>query len=300
VAPLIRRADWAVGNLETRLAGKKAGYSGYPNFNAPDRLAYDLARTGFDVLVTANNHSLDRGVSGVHKTHEAVRAAGMEYVGTHDSHQDRDRIRMLDRNGVRLALLAYTYGVNGPFNPDGRRYLINFIDAERMTADVDAARRAGADFVVCFLHFGDEYQRTPSDDQRRIAHGLIRAGADVVLGCHPHVVQPYEMVPTVDGDKVVVYSMGNFISNQLGRHTRIGAMFNLVFSKDFHGRKRVEHVTAVPIATLRVLDGRRRSYRVLPLRRALDRGLPEHLTLSAEVLRTYLAEIEAHLISLSG
>ncbi|HEY0829435.1 MAG TPA: CapA family protein, partial [Bacilli bacterium] len=219
VKAILSTGDWAVANLETPLAGKEAGYSGYPQFNAPAELADAMKNAGFNIITTANNHSLDRREHGVINTLEHLHARGLTTVGTAISQTDANKITIVTKNEISMAILAYTYGTNGIPIPEGKDYLVSLIDEEKMIQDIARAREQGVDLVTIVLHFGLEYQRQPNEQQKQLVEHLIKAGADIILGSHPHVVQPYQFIDTVGIDGLMkrglaIYSMGNFISNQ--------------------------------------------------------------------------------------
>lgn len=222
IAPRLRAADLAVGNLETTMAGPGRVYSGYPLFNTPADLAFNLKDAGFDLLCTANNHSLDMGIQGLKKTIEHLQAAGLKPFGTYAEPAHRVNPLLVELNGIRVAFLAYTFSTNGIPVPAGYDYAVNsiqdFTTIDPIIAEIDAAREKGADLVAIYMHWGWEYWHTPNDQQRDLARRLAEAGADLILGSHPHVIQPLEWLEVTAGGTsrraLVAYSMGNFISNQ--------------------------------------------------------------------------------------
>jgi len=229
--PWIERADYAVANLETTMSGGPP-YSGYPAFNAPDDLAYDLKEIGFDLMLTANNHSLDRGWSGVQRTLDVLDKAGLAHVGTGRTQEEADNgIVEADVGGISVAFLGYTYGTNGI--PVQGSVVVDFIDRALISADIQAARAAGAEAVCVNLHWGIEYQLSPVASQRSLADFLVDQGVDLIIGGHPHVVEPMEMrfSPRFGKNVLLVYSLGNFISNQTGIDIRGGAMVKVCLSR---------------------------------------------------------------------
>lgn len=226
VAPLLRDADLAIGNLEVTLPGK-APYTGYPMFRSPDALADALKDAGFDLLVTANNHSNDSRGTGVKNTIETVREAGFLQTGTFRNQQERDLFYPLIvyKNDFKLAFLNYTYGTNGI--PTEAPTIVNLIDTVQMAVDIAEAKARKPHFVIAVMHWGLEYQLTENAEQRALARFLIRQGVDMIIGMHPHVVQPVKM-ETVGSKKVLVaYSLGNFISNQQQAHTDGGIVMEV-------------------------------------------------------------------------
>ncbi|HHU76952.1 MAG TPA: CapA family protein [Firmicutes bacterium] len=230
ITPYLQQADLIVGNLETTFGGEERGYSAYPRFNSPDEAAQALRGAGFDLLCTVNNHCLDSGEQGLYRTIDVVEEAGMKQFGTYKSRQDRDCPLIVEVNGIRLAFLAYTYGTNGLPIPEGRGYIVNLLVEEKIEADIARARQGGADLIILYLHWGEEYLPEPTPEQKRWARVTAEAGADIILGSHPHVIQPMEYIDLPgDGgngglgsgqnngggkEVFVAYSMGNFLSNQ--------------------------------------------------------------------------------------
>lgn len=193
----ISEADIAMADLETTLGGKEKEYTGYPMFNSPDEIADALKDAGFDVIVTSNNHSLDRGAEGTLRTIRVLKEKGLVPIGTYDSWEARSQIAVENVNGIKMAFLSYTYGTNGIPIPEGKEYLVNLIDEDLIAGDLKKAKEM-ADVVIVYLHFGEEYQRTPSEVQRKLAHFVLEKGADMVVASHPHVTQPSEWVEVSD------------------------------------------------------------------------------------------------------
>lgn len=219
ITPYLQASNLTAGNLETTLAGAKRGFSAFPHFNSPDELAPALKEAGFELLCTANNHSLDSGEAGVYRTLEVVEEAGLKAFGTARTQEERDTPLLVETNGMTLAFLAYTYGTNGIPLPPGREYIVNLIDRELMHAQIQKARQAGAELIVVYMHWGWEYRSDPSPEQKDLARFLAAAGADIIIGSHPHVIQPMEYISVEDEEgeehrAFVAYSLGNFISNQ--------------------------------------------------------------------------------------
>lgn len=231
----LKSSDFTFGNLETVTAGKdNKGYTGYPLFNTPVNYLDALKSVGFDLLVTANNHSFDRSVKGVLKTIDELIKRNINYVGTFTSQNDRDSIRVFDINGIKTAILAYSYGTNGNPIPKGRDYLINLINFNMIEHDILTARNKNAELVIVHYHFGDEYIREPVKSQKDAVNKAIEFGADIVIGGHPHVLQPVDFFKTNNGKLdtgFVAYSMGNFFSNQRDRYKDAGLIITLISQK---------------------------------------------------------------------
>jgi len=266
VRPLLSASDLVIGNLETTLAGKAAGYSGYPRFNSPEVLAANLKEAGIDVLTTANNHSLDKGYTGLAATLDHLDAAGLLHTGTSRCLAEQETTLLADIKGSKFAILAYTYGTNGLNPPKDRTYAVNYIDEAKMIAAVKKAREAGAHSILVSLHFGAEYQNYPNAEQQALAQSLLDNGADIILGSHPHVLQPASFLD----DRFVIYSLGNFISDQTGPERKTGIILNLHFLVDPGGEKpRLEAASYIPIWTHRFRQNGRTQFSVLPVESAL-------------------------------
>jgi poly-gamma-glutamate capsule biosynthesis protein CapA/YwtB (metallophosphatase superfamily) len=234
VKKYFEESDFILGNLETVTAGKSKKYSGYPFFNSPNQFASDLKKVGFDFLFTSNNHSLDRGEFGITKTLENLIASNLHYTGTHTNQVDRDSVRIININGIDFAFLSYSYGTNGNPIPKGKSYLINLIDEELIEKDIQSAKGKNADCIIVYFHFGEEYQREPNSFQKNIVQKTIGFGADMIIGSHPHVIQPIQIFPSLGKiDSVLVaYSLGNFISNQRWRYSDAGVILRVEVSKN--------------------------------------------------------------------
>lgn len=212
VKPYFKAADLVYGNLETTLSGQEP-YTGYPMFNAPDEVAVALKDAGFHIVQTANNHTMDTRAAGAVRTYEVLKEKGLEPVGTAATAADRQPL-ILEKNDIKLAFLAYTYGTNGIPIPEDQPHLVNLIDEDLIEQDISDAKAAGAEFIVVGLHYGNEYQREPTEEQRTLTRRVFEMGADVILGGHPHVLQPMERMDVNGEEKFVIYSLGNFVSNQ--------------------------------------------------------------------------------------
>lgn len=231
INPFISSADVAIGNLEVTLGGPP--YRGYPAFSSPDELAVACRNAGFDILGTANNHSADRGPRGIFRTIRVLDSLEIKHTGTWRSPEERDIISPLIfcRDSLRIALLAYTYGTNGIVVPPPAT--VAYIDTVRAAADIRRAEWLDADIKIVFIHWGTEYDTLPSAEQKKTAAALLRAGADIIIGSHPHVVQPVTAEADSSGiDNPIVWSMGNFVSNQRTRRRDGGLMIRIDIAAD--------------------------------------------------------------------
>ncbi|HEY3501601.1 MAG TPA: CapA family protein [Actinocatenispora sp.] len=246
VRPVVSGADLAICHLETPLAAPGAQPVGWPRFAAPPQVATAVRDTGFDDCSTASNHSYDQGSAGVRGTLSTLDKVGLTHSGTARSAAEAARPDLIDVHGARVADIAYTFGLNSGLSlPAGQPWLVNITDTHRILAAAHAARRAGAQIVVLSLHWGTEYRQAPTDLQVAQAKTLLASpDVDLILGCHAHVVQPFEKI----GGKWVVYGMGN----EIARHedpvaaSREGVMPRVTFTETAPGRWRATHVDAVP------------------------------------------------------
>ncbi len=227
VKPYIQSADLAIGNLEVTLAGPP--YKGYPQFSAPDELALTLKDAGMDVLVTANNHCLDRGKKGLDRTIMMLDSLDIIHTGTFRDTVERmnDYPMLFEKNGFSFALLNYTYGTNGI--PVTKPNIVNTIDTAIIRKDIIKAKETSPDAIIVFMHWGQEYQSLPSKWQKDVTEFCFRLGAKLVIGAHPHVLQPMEW--RKETDQLIVYSLGNFVSGQRDRYKNGGAMLKVDLMK---------------------------------------------------------------------
>ncbi|HIW85277.1 MAG TPA: CapA family protein [Candidatus Eubacterium faecipullorum] len=229
----ISSADIAVINQETILGGSEFEYTGYPTFNSPWEIGTAAIDAGFDIFTCATNHSLDKGYSGIEQEclffeqHPEV-----VHVGTNDSEEDYNSIVYYEKNGIRFAILNYTYGTNGIPIPESTPWCVNMMDEDKITGDVNTARQ-NADVVIVFPHWGTENSTSVSDYQREYVQLFSDLGVDIVIGTHPHVLQPVEWVENETTGKrmLVYYSLGNFISHQTSLNQLCGGMAKINIEK---------------------------------------------------------------------
>jgi poly-gamma-glutamate synthesis protein (capsule biosynthesis protein) len=245
VKELVSAADLAFVNQEAPLGGEGFSPSGYPTFNSPQQAGLALAATGFNVINQANNHALDKGAKALTDTADFWQGLPEAVaIGINRSAEERAEITVVEAQGCRFAWLAYSYGTNGM--PMAHSYLLNLIDKEAMAADI-AKARALAEAVIVSLHWGNEYQHTPSPQQRELARFLAEQGVTLIIGHHPHVVQPLEWLEGPEGQRtLVMYSLGNFVSNQNRRHTMLEGMLQVVFLAEEEGLT-IEECGVIPL-----------------------------------------------------
>lgn len=245
-------ADITIGSLETTFAGEDRGYSNYPVFNSPDSLATGLKDIGVDVISLAGNHALDYGYSGICRTIDVLDNVGISHLGTYKSAEDQDKILIKDVKGVKIAFINYTYGTNGIPVPSDKPYCLNLIDKDLISKQIKQAKEQNVDMIVACMHWGTEYKTSANDEQKELADFLFKSGVDIILGNHPHVLEPMEKktITLDDGstkDVFVVYALGNFTADQRAEITRDSAILNLDITKDSDGKILINKVSYVPI-----------------------------------------------------
>jgi poly-gamma-glutamate capsule biosynthesis protein CapA/YwtB (metallophosphatase superfamily) len=227
----LEKTDITVANQETMIGGKEIGVSGFPSFNSPVEVGDALKANGVDLVTIANNHTLDRGEKAILNALNHWNSIGMPYTGAFRSSEDQQIIRILKRNDITFSFLSYTYGTNGISVPAGKPHLVNLIDTTRIQAEVKEAEKI-SDVVVVSLHFGNEYERLPNDAQKLLAQTTANAGADIIIGHHPHVLQPVSWLSKPNGERAfVAYSLGNFLSGQRRDYTDIGGIMQIGVKK---------------------------------------------------------------------
>ena len=262
---IISSVDFAVANLEVTLAGPP--YMGYPQFSSPDELAEACKNNGMDVLVTANNHSCDRKNSGVIRTVEVLDSFKILHTGTFKDEKKRDQenLLILSKKGIKVGLLNYTYGTNGiPFSTPA---YVNMLDSSLIKQDVINARKKKLDKLIVFVHWGYEYRDFPNSYQKKFNTFFNEIGVDVVIGSHPHVLQP--MIYNIENNKefLTVFSLGNFVSNQRESRKDGGAMFRLSFEKK-GGKVYISRKEYVLTWVHKFMDDGKYQYQILPCAKA--------------------------------
>ncbi len=230
----LKSADLTLGNLETVIGEEKDNYEGYPLFKSPPEFLKALQYAGFDILFTSNNHSFDQGLNGVNNTIRLINEYGMKNLGTFLSKNDFDSLRIIEVNNVKIGLLAYTYGLNVKFKKE-YQFSIKFIDTVLIRSEIERIKKNGAEVVIVYFHFGNEYSKKPSKYQKEIVKKIILYGADLIIGSHPHVVQPMGLVDVNNKQNrkvLVAYSLGNFISNQRWRYSDSGMILEVFIQKN--------------------------------------------------------------------
>jgi 2',3'-cyclic-nucleotide 2'-phosphodiesterase (5'-nucleotidase family) len=274
IAPYLQSSDLTIGNLETVLAGDKHGISGYPNFNAPQVLANDLKESGFDLLTTCNNHSFDKGLKGLKNTLSHIDSLGFLYTGTFADSAPVKRHIMTEIKGCKIGILAYAYGINGTLSSRLSRY-INIIDTANILQEIDTLKANNADIIIAVMHFGIEYQMNPSAEQKSLVQFLWRNGVQIVIGHHPHVLQP-ALFDTVN-NRFAVFSLGNFYSAQKGKNKDFGGIADITLKKmPGDSLFKIADAHVVISGVVAWTDSSKLRYTILPLDSAVIQSLPSH------------------------
>lgn len=298
VQDLINEGDYSSTNFEAPMAGPSRGYTGYPLFNSPDAAATTFKEAGFDMVVTANNHIMDQGIQGALRTMQVLHSAGLDTLGTQEKPED-SRWLIKDIHGVKVGYLAYSYSTNGIAIPQGYQYFYNFLNKDKILEDIKTLRPQ-VDVLVLVLHWGVEYTPKPTAEQRAMARQFLEAGADAILGSHPHVIQTMEVMQVGGQDKFVIYAMGNFIGHQIGRDRNSGIVLKLKYRKDIsQGKTLLQEVSYTPTYSHSYMVQGARKFRVVPVEDTIAKiknGQEKYLsTTDLPVLQAVLADTRARL-----
>lgn len=289
VKEYISSPDIAFGNLETTLPGDSKLFAGYPQFGSPDELAEALRNLGFDILTTSNNHSVDTGRKGIDHTIDMLDKNGILHLGTYKSQEEFEKRRILQvsKNGINMIFLSYSYSTNGIAIP--KEKVVNLIDKVRISEDIQMAKSLKPDVVIVAYHFGTEYARFPDKFQKEMVDFAFDEGADIILGGHPHVLQPYEISWKEDKfgerkQRMVIYSLGNFVSGQIKRYTNGGMIFNFTLTKTVQSGKPVISIHDVGFIPVFVYVSNEKTgyqYNLIPVSKFLKNDQDLKLTPSA-------------------
>ena len=287
----VERADVAIANFETTLAGQP--YSGYPQFSAPDDFLSAVQSAGFDIMLTANNHCVDTRRKGLERTLTMMDSLGMAHLGTYRTLDERERTYpyLIEKNGLRIVLLNFTYDTNGI--PVPQPCHVNLMDTLEIAADLDKARQMKPDAIIALPHWGIEYQTLPSKEQREMAAWLLSHGVDHIIGGHPHVAQPLEL--RNDGRNLVAWSMGNLVSNQSKPNTYGGYMVRLDITKSGLQTTLSDCYYTLYWVSRPPDNGYRHTYRILPI------DYPDSLlTTTEKTLRSAIRQDMRQLLKVHG
>lgn len=281
VQSYLQEGAFSITTFEAALAGPESGYTGYPVFNSPDEIAYAIDAAGFDLVNLANNHMLDRGVSGTLRTIDVFKQAGIQPIGAYKSQADRDDFFITEINDIKIGCLSYTEMTNGIPIPADKPYLVNLLQKEQVLDDI-AALRPQVDAIVLVFHWGVEYFPQPTKEQEELAREFLEAGADMIIGSHPHVIQPMKIVEINGKKKLIAYAIGNFIGHQNGIERNSGCILKISFQKNFTTQDTVlSEVSYTPTYSHPYRDENgRQKFEVVPVKDAMEQikaGIAPHL-----------------------
>ncbi len=297
VSKYTSNADLTIGNLETTFAGEARGYSGYPTFNSPSELGQAIKDIGVDVLGTANNHCMDKGYSGLVSTLDTLDELGLSHMGTNRSVEEQNTILVKNVKGINIAFLAFTYGTNGITIANDKSYSVNLIDKDLILKQINLAKDLDVDLICVNMHWGIEYQTTPNAEQKELADFLFENGVDIIFGSHPHVLQPMEKrtITMEDGqekDCFVIYSFGNFISNQSDINTQDTIILNLQVTKSgTDGKISIDNIDYVPVYCYNKGSGVKDRYELIDLKQSISSYEAGTTALSESLYKTFKASL---------
>lgn len=299
VKPYLERADITIANSESIIGGQDIGLSSYPQFNSPYEVGDVLKEVGVDVVNMANNHTLDRGEQAILNATNHWNKLGITYIGASTSAIEAEQIKTLTVNQITFSFLGYTYGTNGLQVPEGKDYLVNYIDEEKIKADIEKAKEI-SDIIVLNLHMGDEYSRTQNENQEKIAQLAADLGVHIILFHHPHVLQPVKWYTGKTGNQTfVIHSLGNFLSSQDEIYRQIGALLELDVKKTITYDQEGKTYTTVEINRPKLLPTyvefqSWKNYEILPLYKVTDEQLPNAKILYSEI-KTHMSQYVSNL-----
>lgn len=269
IAPLAQSHDLSFYNQETIIGGKKLGLSNYPMFNSPDEIGLDMLASGFNIVNLATNHTMDKGIEGAIYSANFWEKQDAYITGSYTSEEKRKNIEIKEKNGITYAVLGYTYGTNGLPVPKGYEYLVNVWSVygensyeeykETVKQDIQKIRDK-VDVLIVSMHWGNEYTHVPTSYQKDAAQFLSEQGVDIIIGTHPHVIQPIEYI----NNTLVIYSLGNFISSQNEENTRVGMMVSLDINKHVEDNKTTIKINNVKADLAWTYHQRYRKFKVIP------------------------------------
>lgn len=295
VKGLLQAPDILVANQETMIGGKALRLSSYPSFNSPHEVGDALKDAGVDIVTIANNHALDRGEKVIQSALNYWDILGIPYTGTFRTQNDRDLIRTMTKNEITFSFLSYTYGTNGISTPKGKDFLINRIDENQIRQDVEQAKHM-SDVVVVAVHWGKEYQRFPDQDQTVLAQKLADMGVHIVIGNHPHVLQPPAWVTGKNGHRTfVLYSLGNFISAQIDLYKQIGGMATIEVTKTKSNNQSTIALQSPSFLPAFTYSHKGHQFRIIAIDSLTNNELPNAAAQHEKIkkhMRTYMQELQ--------
>lgn len=293
--PYLEGKDVKNINQETPLGGRDLGLSNYPQFNGPTEIGDAVVKTGFNWISQASNHAIDAGEQGI--INQMAIWDGYEDVistGMNRTQEEAQTPRILEVKGMKIGLLNYTYGLNGLSLPEGKEYMVNMIDEAKIKADI-ASLKESTDVIVASMHWGQEYQFTPDAQQKQLAQLLSDEGVSIIIGAHPHVIEPMEYITSKTGEKtLVMYSLGNFISSQDVNYGMLGGMATWEIIKDGEsGSISIEQAKFYPTVTH--FDKKMQNFKTYALKDYTDDLASQHY-LSSTISRQYFIDLSNEVI----
>ena len=290
IIPHIKDADIAAINQETIFVDEAQAFSGYPSFGTPKQVGESIERAGFNLVTHATNHTYDRGYNALMHTIDFWKQYDhIKVLGVNETEEKQSEIEIFEKGDLKAALLNFTYGLNGYRLPQDKPYLVNIIDCGDKNAGLLKKAEESADITVVFLHFGTEYTHIPTARQKKEIEFLVQNGADVIIGGHPHVIQPVCEHTSENGNRAVVfYSLGNFISNQSGTDKILGGMASVKITKE-NGVTKVESYEMLPTVTH--ADGKYTAYMLSDYTDELARKHRRAPNLTVEKLQTLFDKV---------
>ena len=283
--PLFENYDLKYCNQETIIGGKNLGVSHYPRFNSPDEIGDALMNLGFNMVSLANNHTLDKGEEGILYSVEYWKNKDVVFSGQSSSLEERDNIKVYEKNGIKYAFLAYTDMTNGLSVPEGKDYLVHVYSDEKAKSDIESIKDE-VDVIIVSMHWGEEYTHTPTYVQKREAQYLSSLGVDLIIGSHPHVIMPVDYI----GDTLVIYSLGNFVSGQapLGLAKTIGLLvgMDIVVKEDKVTFENLDYKLLYTYST-----SSNTNYKVYPFDSLTDDILYNHESIEQEYMNIVTSEV---------
>lgn len=296
IKPEIQKHDLAFYNQESILGGTSIGLSDYPNFNSPQEFGDAMIDAGFNLVSLANNHTMDRGVTAIQNSCDYWKTKDVLTAGSYCSAEDAEEIKIKEKNGIKYTLLAYTYGTNGITVPSDKPYLVNLYSDELAKADIEKVRDK-VDLLIVSMHWGTEYRSEPTDEQKREAEYLSNLGVDIIIGTHPHVIEPITYI----NDTLVIYSLGNFISAQ-STNNDYNTMVELMTSvdvvkttKDGQSEIKLENLNNELLYNYYQKDSRWHNFKVIPFSQMNETYNSDYKRLYekySSVVRMYNPDIE--------
>ncbi len=287
IAPIIKNYDLAFYNQETIIGGKDLGMSSYPLFNSPDEIGDCMVGMGFNLVNLASNHTLDKGEKGVlHSLNYWKQKEGVLTAGSYESEEDRITPRIMEKNNIKYTLLSYTTSTNGLVHPGGKNYYAVTYSDEKVKEDIERVKDK-VDLILVSMHWGNEYQQSASAEQKRVAKYLADLGVNIIIGTHPHVLEPIEYI----GDTLVIYSLGNFISAQIGIERLTGALVSVDITKTVNE----DQTSSISLSNLNVnlihtYYRNWSNYQVIPYNELTENELPNyksHYEKYSNIIRMY-------------